>query len=106
MHDRSCQFDVAHPLTPHLGLNNFDAALFADYATMAHPFVLTAVTFVIFGRAKYFRAKQTIAFRFESPVIDRLRLFYFAMGPRANLVGRRNRNLDRVKTKWILRFLE
>ena len=54
---RRGQLDMAHPFAAHLGLNHLDAALFTDNASVAHAFILAAVTFVIFGRTKNLGAK-------------------------------------------------
>jgi hypothetical protein len=106
MNDRRGQFDMAHALAPYFGLNDFDTAFLADHAAMAHAFILATVALVILGRTKDLSAKQTIAFRLEGPVVDGLRLFYFAMGPRANFFRRSDGNFDRVKTERIFRFFK
>src|SRR5262245_15062890 len=106
MHHWRRQLDMAHALAPDFRLNDFDAALLADHAAMAHAFVFAAIAFVVFGRTENFRAEQTVALRLEGPVVDGLGFSHFAMGPRANLVRRGDRNLDRVKTEWVFRFFE
>ncbi len=78
---------MGHPLPPNLGLDDFDPAFLANDTTMLHALVLAAVTFVVFGGAKYFCAEKTIALRFERSVIDGLRLFDFTTGPLQNLFG-------------------
>src|SRR5260370_28647677 len=93
---------MTHPLAPHLALDYFDAALFADDAAMPHALVLAAVALVIFRRSKDFRAKEPVAFRLEGPVVDRFRLFNFAMRPRPDHFRRRDRNPDRVERQRIL----
>jgi hypothetical protein len=71
---------MAHPFTPDFRLNNFDAALLADHATVTHALVFAAITFVIFGRTEDLGAKQTIALRLEGPVIDSFRFFSLRHG--------------------------
>jgi len=50
--------------------------------------VLAAQAFVVFDRAKDLGTEQTVALWFESTVINRFRLFYFAERPRPNHVRR------------------
>ena len=57
MDDRRRQLDMAHALAAYFGLDDFDTALLADYAAMAHAFILAAVAFVILGRTKNLGAK-------------------------------------------------
>src|ERR1700752_1690010 len=91
------QLDVAHALAPDLGLDHFNTALLAHHAAMAHSLILAAVAFVIFGRSENFRAEESVALRFESPIVDRLRFFYFAVRPRADFFRRSDRHFDRVE---------
>src|SRR5207302_5825439 len=56
--DRRGQVDVAQPLTAHLGLNDLDAALFTDDATVLHALVLAAVALVILDVAKALGAEE------------------------------------------------
>jgi hypothetical protein len=84
MRDRSGQIDMTHPLAAHLRLNNFDAALLADHAAMAHPLVLSAVTLVVLGWPENLGAEEPVALRLESPVVDGFGLFDLAVRPRAD----------------------
>ena len=97
MHYRSRQLDMAHALAPHFGLDDLDAAFLADHAAMAHPFVFAAIAFVIFGRAKNLRAKQAVTFRLEGAIVNGLRFLDLAVRPRADLVGRGDRDFDCVE---------
>ncbi len=97
MRNRRCQFDMAHALTTHFGEGNFNATFFANNATMLEALVLTAKAFVIFDRAKNFGAEQTVTFWFERTVVNGFRLFDFAERPRANTLGGRKADLDRIE---------
>ena len=57
---------------------------------MFQPFVLSAQTLVIAGRAEKLGAKQTIALWLERPVVDRLWLLDLTIGPRTDLIWRRD----------------
>ena len=84
MCDRGRQIDMPHTVAPNFREGYFHAAFFTDDAAILHPLVFAAQTFVVFYRAKYTRAKQPIAFRLESPVIDRFRFLDLAERPRQN----------------------
>ena len=70
---------MPHAVSSHFGLNDFHTAFFANHAAVLHPFVLAAVTLVVFGGPEYFCTKQSVPFRFKRPVIDGLGLFNFTM---------------------------
>ena len=65
---------MSHTLTTHFSQRNFYAAFFAYNTAMLEPLVFTAQTFVVFYRAKNLGAKQTITFRLERTIVNRLRL--------------------------------
>jgi hypothetical protein len=88
---------MAHALAPHAAERHFDRALFADDALILHALVLAAQAFVILDRPEDARAEQAIALGFEGAVIDRFRLFDFAVRPRQNLFRARDRNPDLVE---------
>src|SRR5262245_53664407 len=73
---------------------------------MAHSFIFSTVTFVIFRRSENFRTKQSITFRFERPVINCLWLLYFSMRPRPDHVRGRQRHTDGIKPEWVLGFFK
>ena len=104
--DRRGEVDMTHPLAAHLGLDDLDAALLAYDAAMAHPLVLAAVALVVLGRTENFRAEQSVALRLEGPVVDGLGLFDFAVRPRPDHLGRRDRNSDRVERERVLGLFE
>jgi len=79
MRARTGQLNVTQPLSPHLGLNDLNAALVANDAAMLHSLVLPAQAFPVRNRAENSGAEQTFLFRFKCPVIDSLRLGNFTM---------------------------
>ncbi len=106
MRDRRRQIDMAHALAPDLRLDYLDPALLAHHAAMAHALVLAAITFVVLGRTENLGAKQPVALRLEGAVVDGLGLLYLAVRPRADHLGRRDRNPDRVERDRILGLFE
>src|SRR5439155_8696356 len=94
---RRGEIDVPHALAAHLGLNDLDAALLADHDPVPHALVLAPVALVVLGRPEDLRAEQAVPFRLEGPVVDGLRLLDLAVAPRADLLGRGDRDADRVE---------
>jgi hypothetical protein len=94
--------DVAHSLAAHLRLDDLDAALLADHSTVLHALVLAAVALVVLDGTEDLRAEETVAFRLERPVVDRLRLLHLAIGPTADLLRRRDRDPNCRKAERIL----
>src|SRR3981081_3407071 len=97
MRDRRREFDVAHALAPHAAERDFDRALLADDALVLHALVFAAQALVVLDRAEDARAEQPVTLGLEGAVVDRLRLFDLAVGPRQNLLRARNRNPDLVE---------
>src|SRR5437667_434321 len=95
--DRRRELDVAHALAAHLGPRDLDAALVADDALVAVALVLSAVAFPVPGGTENALAEKSVALRAERAVVDRLRLRDLAMRPGHDRVGRRQRQLQRVK---------
>ena len=98
------QLDVTHALAAHLGDGDFDAALFADHATVLQALVLAAQTFVILDRTEDLGAEQAVAFGLERAVVDGFGLSHLAIRPRADLFGRGDANLDGIEL-FVLRNL-
>ena len=92
------QFDMAHPLAPHLGDGDFNAAFFADDALVLHPLVLAAEALVILHGAEDAGAEQPVALGLEGAVVDGLGLFDLAEGPAADPFRAGQTDLDLVKT--------
>src|SRR6266567_3615402 len=78
---RHRQLDVPHPLAPHLGQRNLDAAAIADHAAIADPLVLAAVALPVLYRTEDALAKEPIPFGLEGAVVDRLGLGDLAPRP-------------------------
>ena len=95
--DGSRELDVPHPLAANLLERDLDAAFLAGDAAELHPLVFSAEALVILDRAEDPRAEQAVALRLERPVVDRLRLLDFPVGPREHLFRRRERNPDLVE---------
>jgi hypothetical protein len=72
---------------------------------MFHPFVFAAIAFIVFGRAKDLGTEEPILLRFEGPVVDRLRLLHFSMGPRLDLFWRGDGDSDGIIADWIFYLL-
>src|SRR5207302_319735 len=94
---RAGELDVAHALAADLGKRHFDAALLADHAAVLEALVLAAKALVILDRPENLGAEEAVALRLERAVVDGLRLLYLAVGPRADLLGRCEPDLDRVE---------
>src|SRR3979411_1641451 len=97
MRDRRRELDVAHALAPHARERDLDRALLADDALVLHALVLAAQALVVLDRPKDARAEQAVALGLEGTVVDGLRLLDLAVGPRQNLLRRRNRDPDLVE---------
>ena len=91
------QVDVAHALTAHLGPRDLDAAALADDALVADALVLAAVALPVLGGTEDALAEEAVLLRLERAVVDGLRLRDLARGPRPDLLGRRETDLDRVE---------
>ena len=95
--DRRRQLDVAHAFAPDLGLDHLDAALLADDAAVLHALVLAAQALVILDGTENPRAEQPVALGLERPVVDGFGLLDLAVGPGADLLRARDRDLDLVE---------
>src|SRR4029450_13049020 len=94
---RRGELDVAHALAAHARARHLDAALVAHHAAVLHALVLTAQALPVGDRAEDLGAEETVTLRLEGPVVDGLRLGHLAVAPRADLLGRREGDLDRVE---------
>ena len=104
--NRRSKLDVTETLTADFGLNDFDAAFFADDATMLHALVLAAVALVIFHWSENLGAEQAIALRLERTIVDGLRLLHFAKRPLTDFFRRSERNANARKAQGIFRLVE
>ena len=103
MRHRRGEFDMAHPLAPHLGQGHLDPALLAHHAPVLESLVLAAQALVVLGGAEDLGAEQPVAFRLESPVIDRFGLLHLATAPGPDHLRRGQTDADGVE---ILDFVE
>src|SRR5690242_3102948 len=88
---------MTHALAPDARQRDLDRALFADDALVLHPLVLAAQALVVLDRPEDAGAEQAVALRLEGAVVDGLRLLDLAVGPRENLLRRRDRDPDLVE---------
>ncbi len=106
MRGRAGKLDVPHALAAHFGERDFNAALFADHATMLQPLVLAAQALVVLDRPENLGAKKSVTLGLERAVVDGLRFFDFTERPRTDLVGRRDADLDGIELLFLLDLLE
>ncbi len=92
--DRRGEIDVAHALAAHAAVSHLDSAAVADDALVFCALVLAAGAFPVAFRPEDTFAEQAVAFRTVGAIVDRLRLFDFAKGPRTNVVRGGEGNLD------------
>ena len=97
MGNGSSQLDVTHAFTANLLLGDFYAALFADLTFVADALVLTAETFSVLGGTEDAFAVETVALCFESTVVDRFGLLYFAVRPASDHFRRRQTYFNRIE---------
>ena len=97
---------MTHSFAAHFGQRHFNAAFFTDYSAVLQTLVLTAQALIVFHRAKNLGAKQAIALRFLSTVVDRLRLLDFAVGPGVNLLGTGKADADGIKMLVLIDLIQ
>jgi len=85
--DRRGQLDVAHPLAPHLGASDLDAAALTDDALEPDALVLAAVALPVPGRTEDLLAEEPVLLRLERAVVDRLGLLDLAVRPLADVLA-------------------
>jgi hypothetical protein len=91
------QVDVAHALAAHLGLRDFNAALFADHAAVLQALVLAAQALVVLDGPEDLGAEQAVALGLEGAVVDGLGLLHLAERPGTDLLGRGHADLDGIE---------
>ena len=104
--NRRRQGDVPHPLATHLRLDDLHTALFTHDPAVLHALVLAAIALVVLYGTENFRAEEPIAFGFERPIVDGLRLFDLAEGPLPDLLRRCQRDPNRAERKRVFGFFE
>ena len=94
----SGKLDVSHTLAANLGACNFNMAFGADNALAPMTVgILAAMTFPVLGRSEDDLAVESVLLGLQRSIIDSLRLFDLAVGPRANFFGGCKPNLDCIK---------
>ena len=88
---------MAHALAADLGARHLDAALVAHDALVADALVLAAGAFPVLLGTEDALAEQPVTLGLERAVVDGLGLGDLAPRPRADLIGRREGNPDRVE---------
>ena len=83
----SRKFDMAHALSAHLCSRNFNTALFADNALVAHPLISSAVAFPVLRRSENTFAEEAVRLGFKAPVVYGFGFFNFTVGPFSDLFG-------------------
>jgi hypothetical protein len=87
MRNGNRQLDVAHPLTTDLRQRDFDSALVADMSPVPNSLELPAVALPVLDWTENALAEQSIPFRLERPIVDRLGLRDLSVTPGPDLVG-------------------
>jgi hypothetical protein len=95
--DRHGELDVAHAFATDASEGYFDAATVADDALVLDALVLSAGALPIPGGTENALAEEAALLWFEGAVIDRLWIFYLAVTPRADGIGRGDGNRDLVE---------
>ena len=98
------KFDMSHTRAAHFTYSHFYTTLLTHHSLVAHLFILTAQTLIIFDRTKNFCAKESITLRFERTIVDGLRLFYLSMRPTENFFWTSKTKLNRLDIFWSLLF--
>jgi len=83
------QLNVAQALAANGRAGDLHATLVADDPLVADILILAAVALPVARRAKDGLAEQAVLLRTQPAVVNRLRLGHFTIGPRANLLRRR-----------------
>jgi hypothetical protein len=73
---------------------------------MPHPLVFSAVALVVLGRTKDFGTEETIPFWLEGSIVNGFGFLNLAVRPRADLLGRGDRDFDCIETEGIFRLFK
>jgi hypothetical protein len=87
MGNRFGQFDMPHTLPANASQSYLDTATIADHSAMFDAFIFSARAFPIFYRTENAFTEQATFLRFESTIINRLRILDFPFGPRPDGSG-------------------
>src|SRR4029077_14667611 len=96
--NRHCQLDMPHSLASYPRQGHFHCTAVTNVALVFDPLVFPAGTLPITRRPKNSLAEKSALLRLKCPVIDRLRIFNFALAPRAHGIARGHANRDLIKT--------
>src|SRR5438270_5963893 len=88
---------MAETLAANFTERNFHTALVTNHAAVLHALVLAAEALPVGDGPEDLGAEETVALRLEGPVVDGLRLGHLAVAPGADLLRRRQRDLDGVE---------
>ena len=94
---RSSQLNVTHALPAHLGLGNFHAAAVTNLALILNLLIFTAVALPVLLRSENTLAVKAVPLRFQSTVVNGLRLLDFAVRPLPDHLRRSDANLNGIK---------
>jgi hypothetical protein len=97
MRDRRGQFNMPHPFATDLRKCDLDTALLTDDSAILHALVLAAQALVILDGTENTGTEQTIAFRLERAVVNRLRLLDLAERPGTDAFRAGDRDPDKIE---------
>ena len=99
--DWHSQVNVAHALATNAAQGNFHSTTVTDRAFVLDAFVFSASTLPVTRWTEDFLTEETTLFRFECPVVDRLRIEHFTTGPAVDgfRISYGNRNL--IERIWL-----
>ena len=101
MRDGCGELDMPHALAAHLCARHLDAAAVADNAFVSDALVLSAVALPVACRSKDALAEEAVTLGLQGTIVDGLRLFYLAVRPCTNFIGRSESDPHRVKIVYI-----
>src|SRR3989338_131423 len=96
MRHRTSELNMPHSLPTDRRPCDGHAAAVTRNALKFNPLILAAISFPIPDGAEYLLAEKAVLFRFQSPVIKRLRFFHDTGRPGTNHIGRRDLNGNSV----------
>ena len=82
--DWNRKINVAHPLATNAGNGDLNATTIANDALMLDAFIFAARAFPVPCWAENTFTEQTAFFGLECTIVDRFRIFYFALAPAAH----------------------
>ena len=97
--------DMPHPLTPDARMRNLDTAAVTDDSPVLDSLVLPAEAFPIAFGTENPLTEQSVLLRPVGPVVDRFGFLNLSIGPRADLVWRRDSYTDGIKIFTLTRLM-